>query len=70
MERYVKKLPKEQEALNEVLEHIYRNSLGNVVIADSTPTEATLKVGLTYYNNELFFKLVTGKAFKITLTAI
>jgi len=70
MDRYNKKLPETLKDMEEPLEFITRNALGNVLIAQATPTKATLKVGLTYYNNELFIKLVTGEAFKISLTAI
>ena len=54
-----------------VFDHIFQNAIGNVIIAEATPTNATMKANtLIYYNNELFFKFANGLSFKITLTAV
>ena len=55
----------------QVIEHIFNNALGNVVILKNTPTNAQMKANtLGYYNNELFVKLANGETKKISLTDV
>ena len=57
--------------LNDIVEHIVQNGLGNIVIFESAPTNAQMKANtLGYYNGELYVKLANGVAGKIPITII
>jgi len=71
MERNPKTLPKEYDGLHTAFDWIQKNALGNVLIAEDTPTSDTLKANQwTYYSDELFYRMSNGTAFKFTVTAI
>jgi len=71
MQKDPRKLPEDKRDLDSAYDWIYRNAMGNVLIAEATPTTATLKANqLTYYSGELFYKLSSGTAFKWSVTTL
>ena len=57
--------------LTHAFDFITQNALGNVVIANDTPTATTIKANVfVFYNNEMFIKLSNGSLYKFTLTPV
>ena len=61
-----------EKVLQDRLEFIYRNAMGNVLVLDSAPTTASDLKGNTtgYYDDAIYFKLADGTFKKFSVTDV
>lgn len=57
--------------LKPIIDFIYQNAMGNILIRNEAPTSDDMKGNtMAFYNNELYLKLANGILYKVALTAL